>query len=80
MYICSYVHTNLDLKIDILIFSETLEDHINTLRAVLVAVASHNLSLHPGKCEIAQTEIDFLGYRLGNNMVKPSKENVEMVL
>ena len=62
---------------NILIFSETLEDHLITLQTVLTEIMAHNLSLRPDKCEIAQLEIDFLGYHIGNGKIKPSKGNVQ---
>ena len=38
---------------NILIFSETLKDHVSTLEAVLAEILAHNISLRPDKCEIA---------------------------
>ena len=65
---------------NILIFSETLEDHIATLRAVLEALARHNLSVRRDKCEFAQQEIDLLGFNVGHNQVKPCQDNVQKLL
>ena len=61
---------------NIFIFSESLEEHIDTIRAVLQALVKHNLSLRPDKCEFGMKEIDFLGFHVGNNQVSPAKENV----
>ena len=62
---------------NIIIFSETLEDHLLTLRAVLSELMQHNLSLRPDKCEFAQREIDFLGYHIGKGTIKPSEANIK---
>ena len=56
---------------NILIFPEI------KLQTVLAETMAHNLSLRPDKCEIAQREIDFLGYNIGNGKIKPSKGNVQ---
>ena len=62
---------------NIIIFSETLEDHLLTLQAVLSELMQHNLSLRPDKCEFAQREIDFLGYHIGKGTIKPSEANIK---
>ena len=62
---------------NIIIFSETLEDHLLTLRAVLSELMQHILSLRPDNCEFAQREIDFLGYHIGKGTIKPSEANIK---
>ncbi|KAL1256449.1 hypothetical protein QQF64_011994 [Cirrhinus molitorella] len=47
---------------DILIYSETLEDHVRHVRAVLQRLIQHQLSAKAEKCEFHQSSISFLGY------------------
>lgn len=49
---------------DILIFSETPEQHVEHVRAVLDRLANHELFINPDKCTWMVDEVDFLGYRL----------------
>ena len=46
------------------------------LQAVFDEIRKFNLTLRPDKCEIAFSEIDFLGYHVCENSIKPSQENV----
>ncbi|KAF4306721.1 hypothetical protein GTA08_BOTSDO05973 [Botryosphaeria dothidea] len=47
---------------DILIFSETLEDHKKHVRKVLEALQAKNLSIAPEKCEWHVQRTEFLGF------------------
>ena len=46
---------------DILIYTETQEEHRRTLREVLQRLRTHQLYLRPEKCEFEQTRIEYLG-------------------
>jgi len=50
---------------DILIYSNTLEEHIRHIRFVLNRLRKHQLQAHPLKSLFLQTLIDFLGFKLG---------------
>ena len=50
------------------------------LQAVFDEIRKFNLTLRPDKCEIALSEIDFLGYHVCENSIKPSQENVIKIL
>ena len=45
---------------DILIFTETLEEHWNIARCVLELLEKHKLYLHSDKCEFEKTTIKYL--------------------
>jgi hypothetical protein len=49
---------------DICIFSQTLQEHLAHLRAVLARLRLHKLYVKSTKCMWAQTAIDFLGHRV----------------
>ncbi len=47
---------------DILIYSDTLEDHVQHVRAVLQRLIQYQLFAKIEKCDFHQTSISFLGY------------------
>ena len=46
---------------DILIFTETLEQHREVTRQVLALLRKHKLFLKPDKCEFEKTRVEYLG-------------------
>ena len=74
-------YLGIDTYVDnVFIFTETFEEHIETLKAFFETAADHNLSLKPEKCELGFKEMDILGFHVGNNSVAPSKENGQKLL
>ena len=61
---------------DILIFSETEEDHKRHLREVFERLAHHKLNISIGKCTFAVPEIDFLGFRITSEGLLPMPQKV----
>ena len=49
---------------DILVFSNTLEDHLKHLRLVLERLKEVNSKLKPAKCRFARKEVEYLGHIL----------------
>ena len=47
---------------DILIFSRTLEDHINHLRLMFKCLLETGLKLKPTKCHFVRKEVEYLGH------------------
>jgi len=54
---------------DILIFTETPEEHQKITRRVLELLEKHKLYLHPDKCEFEKTTIKYLGVIISHNSV-----------
>jgi len=54
---------------DILIFTETLEEHWNIARCVLELLEKHKLYLHSDKCEFEKTTIKYLGVIISHNSI-----------
>jgi hypothetical protein len=52
---------------DILIFSETIEDHLQHLDMVLKRLQETKLHCRVTKCEFLKTELEYLGYHVSNN-------------
>ena len=55
---------------DILIFTETVEEHQKVTWRVLELLAKHKLYLQPEKCEFEKTRIEYLGVIISHNSVE----------
>jgi len=64
---------------DLIVFSNTAKEHAQRLEEVLRRLEEANLQLHPGKCEIAQPEVRYLGYVLSEKGVAASPDKVTAV-
>lgn len=65
---------------DILIFSETAEDHITHLGDVFERLIRYNLKLKPSKCDIFKPELLFLGHLISENGIKPNPQKVAAIM
>jgi len=54
---------------DILIFTETLEEHRKITRRILELLEKHKLYLRSDKCEFEKTTIEYLGVTISHNSV-----------
>ena len=61
---------------DFIIFSETVEEHIDILEKVFARLHEHGLYLHPGKCEWMCKTIEFLGNKISNDLILPADDKV----
>ncbi|CAG2214079.1 Retrovirus-related Pol polyprotein from transposon 17.6,Transposon Ty3-I Gag-Pol polyprotein,Transposon Ty3-G Gag-Pol polyprotein,Retrovirus-related Pol polyprotein from transposon 297 [Mytilus edulis] len=64
---------------DILIFSETLEEHFNHIQQVFDRLRQHNLKLKLKKCQFLQEETNYLGFKINIDGVKPDDAKVEAI-
>jgi hypothetical protein len=64
---------------DVILFSDTAEEHAQRLENVLRRFDEANLQLHPGKCVFAQSEVHYLGFVLSEKGVSASPDKVEAV-
>jgi len=62
---------------DILIYSETLTDHSNHVKAVLARLKEHDLYAKLEKCQFSVNSVEFLGYTISSSGIgmDPSKVN-----
>nr|XP_027081138.1 uncharacterized protein LOC113703854 [Coffea arabica] len=65
---------------DILIYSPTLEDHLQHLRIVLNLLKDNQLYVKKSKCEFAQKRIDYLGHTITDKGVKMDDSKVNSIL
>ena len=64
---------------DILIFSQTLEEHKRHVRLVLERLRANGLFAKPEKCSFYQDEIDYLGYIVSANGIKMDPKKVSAI-
>jgi hypothetical protein len=64
---------------DILVFSQTADDHLAHLEAVLHQMDKYKLYTKLPKCTFNATEVKFLGHIVGQNSVKPDPQKVQAV-
>ena len=65
---------------DIIIYSQNFQEHIQHIEEVCSLLHTANFKLNIMKCEIARTEILFLGHVIKAGTIKPDPENVRGLL
>ena len=61
---------------DILVFSQTFDDHLRHLGAVIDRVAKAGLKLKPSKCKFLRQSVEYLGHVLTPMGIRPNPERV----
>jgi hypothetical protein len=65
---------------DIIIWSNTIEDHTKHIRMVLTSLQNASLYCNPKKCEFFLLEVDFLGHRISQRGVEAQNSKVDKIL
>jgi hypothetical protein len=65
---------------DILIASNTPEQHYKTLEKVLARLQEYNVKLNRAKCKFLMEEVQYLGHRLTGEGVKPVQSKVDAIM
>ncbi len=65
---------------DIVIISCSWNDHLNHLRQVLFRLREANLWVKLKKCQLGMHQCIYLGYVVGNGVIKPDPEKIKAVL
>jgi hypothetical protein len=65
---------------DLIIFSDTWEEHLKHVAMVLSIIRNAGLTLHLKKCEFANAEIDYLGHHICLGKVMPKQKKVDALL
>lgn len=76
-YIGLICHVYLD---DIIIWSQTLEEHHENVAKVLEALREHSLFCSPKKTSLFCNEIDFLGHHISRRSIKADGKKVDKIL
>ena len=64
---------------DIVIWSRTVEEHVEHLRVVFQRLREAGLKVHPGKCVFGADSIDFLGHRISADKLEPQQDKLAAV-
>lgn len=65
---------------DILIFTDTWEEHMRTTNQVLERLRNAQLTAKPSKCIVAYDSLEFLGHVVGNGQLKPQPEKITKIM
>ena len=65
---------------DIVIYSETPEEHLRHIDMVLRALEKAGLKAHPGKCDFFAPKIDLLGHEVAPGDLRPKAAKVQAIL
>lgn len=64
---------------DILIATETWEEHMTALRAVLQRLQEANLAAKPSKCYVGFDQLPYLGHEIGDGKRWPESDKVDKI-
>ena len=64
---------------DVLVFSETLDDHLRHLHLVLEWIGQAGLKLKPAKCHLVRQEVEYLGHIITPDGLLPNPKLIEAV-
>ena len=64
---------------DVIVFSDTPDEHLRRMRVVFDCLHKHSLKLKPSKCEVFKSEINYLAHHVSRRGVLPSKKNLESI-
>ena len=64
---------------DLLIATESWEDHLTALEGLLNALRQHGLKAKPSKCELGLNELSYLGHIVGAGVCNPLPDRVKAI-
>eukprot|EP00112_Aurelia_sp_Birch-Aquarium-sp1_P020335 Seg5217.3 transcript_id=Seg5217.3/GoldUCD/mRNA.D3Y31 product="Retrovirus-related Pol polyprotein from transposon 17.6" protein_id=Seg5217.3/GoldUCD/D3Y31 len=64
---------------DIVIFSKTFEEHLQSIEAVFERMQESNIALKLSKCIFASHKVDFLGFELSNSGIRPQSRLTDAI-
>lgn len=65
---------------NLLVFSPTLEEHLDHLKAMIQRISEAGLKLKPSKCCFVCQEVEYLGHMVIPEGLLPNKSLVEAIL
>ena len=64
---------------DIIVYSETWEQHLTKLRNVFDRLRQYNLKLKPSKCNFARENVKYLGHLVTSSGIYPDPEKIRAI-
>lgn len=64
---------------DIIIFSETWEQHLQHVKEILLKIRGAGLTIRPNKCSFTKPETVYLGHVLGCGVIRPQQVKLEAI-
>uniref|UniRef100_A0AAX7U441 Gypsy retrotransposon integrase-like protein 1 n=1 Tax=Astatotilapia calliptera TaxID=8154 RepID=A0AAX7U441_ASTCA len=64
---------------DIVIYSQTWEEHLKHLEKVLERLREAGLTANSAKCVFAKAETEYLGFVIGNGVIKPQVSKISAI-
>lgn len=64
---------------DILVYSNTVDSHIEQLGIVFQRLSEHGLKIEPAKCKFFQQEVSYLGWRVNQHGIRSCPDKVSAV-
>ena len=64
---------------DVLVFSDSWNEHVNTLREVFMRIRDAGLTIKPSKCHFGQSSISFLGHDVVNECLHTQEDKVDKI-
>ena len=64
---------------DVIVFSQTLEEHLVRLQAVFNKLKAAGLKLKPSKCELFRKQINYLGHVVGHKGVATDPKKLKQL-
>ena len=65
---------------DVIIFSETIEEHLIHLEKVLNKLAEYGIFINFEKCQFAMNSVSFLGHNISDKGILPTVQNLQKIL
>lgn len=65
---------------DVLVYSESLESHVEHVREVLQRIENAGLTINPDKMQVCRQSLKFLGHVISPGQCRPDEEKVRAVL
>ena len=64
---------------DVIVYSETWDDHLKTIHALFERLAEANLTVNLAKSEFFHATVEYLGHKVGQGFVRPISAKVESI-
>jgi hypothetical protein len=65
---------------DIIIYSDTEEDHLSHLQTVFEIIKQNELYIHPDKCEFLVEQVEFLGHVITPNGIAMDSKKIQAIV